>query len=107
MHGTDFQQRNGKRGDMKKDGIHEAHALRQAPRAVAILLGASFGLAGTLPLDGRAAPYGANPIAVPTTIQAEQFDRGGEGVGYHDRSPGNAGKQFRPDEDVDIISTAN
>jgi hypothetical protein len=41
---------------------------------------------------------------VPAVIEAEQFDRGGAGVGYLDRVAGNAGGQFRPTEDVDIIA---
>src|SRR5882672_5937597 len=48
-------------------------------------------------------PYSGTPIAVPGTIAAENFDRGGEGVGYHDKVKGNAGGQFRTSEDVDII----
>ena len=40
---------------------------------------------------------------MPATIPAERFDLGGEGVAYHDKVPGNAGGQFRPTEDVDII----
>jgi hypothetical protein len=50
-------------------------------------------------------PYSGTPIAVPATIRAELFDRGGEGVAYHDQVPGNAGGQFRPEEDVDIIAS--
>jgi hypothetical protein len=34
-------------------------------------------------------------------IQAEDFDLGGEGVAYHDTSPGNNGNAYR-DENVDI-----
>ena len=49
-------------------------------------------------------PFSGQPFAVPGLIQAEDFDRGGEGVAYHDNVPGNAGGLYRPDEDVDIIS---
>ena len=49
-------------------------------------------------------PFPGHPFAVPGMIQAEDFDRGGEGVAYHDNVPGNAGGLYRPDEDVDIIS---
>ena len=34
-------------------------------------------------------------------IEAEDYRVGGEGVGYHDSSPGNSGGQYRTD-DVDI-----
>ena len=36
--------------------------------------------------------------------QAEDFDRGGEGVAYHDAAAGNAGGQYRTGEDVDIYT---
>ena len=44
--------------------------------------------------------------ALPATIQAENFDRGGEGVGYHDTTAGNSGGQLRTSEAVDIVSTS-
>ena len=44
--------------------------------------------------------------SLPATIQAENFDRGGEGVGYHDTTSGNSGGQMRVSEGVDIISAA-
>jgi hypothetical protein len=50
------------------------------------------------------APYSGSPLAAPGTIQAENFDRGGEGVAYHDNVAGNAGGQYRTSEDVDIIA---
>jgi chitodextrinase len=49
-------------------------------------------------------PYPGTPFAVPGTIQAEDFDLGGEGVAYHDAVVGNAGGLYRSSEDVDIIS---
>ena len=49
-----------------------------------------------------ASPYAAEPAAVPGTIEAERFDRGGEGVGYHEVTPDNYLGQFRPYEGVDI-----
>lgn len=51
----------------------------------------------------RQAPFGTTPAAAPGTFQAEDFDRGGEGVAYHDAVPGNAGGLYRTSEDVDII----
>jgi glucosylceramidase len=41
------------------------------------------------------------PAAIPGTLGAETFDNGGEGVAYHDTTPGNSGGAFR-DTDVDI-----
>lgn len=36
-------------------------------------------------------PYLGDPAVIPGTIEAEAFDHGGEGVGYHETSPGNSG----------------
>jgi hypothetical protein len=48
-------------------------------------------------------PYSGTPAAIPGTIQAEDFDLGGEGIAYHDTTASNAGGQYRPSEDVDIF----
>jgi hypothetical protein len=52
-------------------------------------------------------PYSGTPVSVPATIEAENFDRGGEGVAYHDNVRGNAGGQYRTGEDVDIIVSSD
>jgi hypothetical protein len=46
-------------------------------------------------------PFSGSPIALPGTIQAENYDRGGEGVAYHDTTSGNSGSVYRTD-DVDL-----
>jgi IgA Peptidase M64/Carbohydrate binding module (family 6) len=51
-------------------------------------------------------PFGGTPRPVPGTIQAEDFDDGGEGVAYHDTTTSNAGGEYR-DTDVDIARTAD
>ena len=48
-------------------------------------------------------PYSGTPIAIPGSLEAENFDFGGEGVAYHDNTPGNQGGQYRLSEDVDLI----
>jgi len=45
--------------------------------------------------------------ALPGRVEAEDFDIGGEGVAYHDLTPGNAGGVYRTDVDVDIRASAN
>ena len=50
---------------------------------------------------GASTPYSGVPMAIPGTIQNEDFDNGAEGDAYHDDSPGNAGGQYRS-TDVDI-----
>ncbi|HYF61444.1 MAG TPA: carbohydrate-binding protein, partial [Herpetosiphonaceae bacterium] len=47
-------------------------------------------------------PYGGTARAIPGTIQAEDFDTGGEGVAYHDTEAANQGGQYRAGDGVDI-----
>src|SRR6266705_1945401 len=60
------------------------------------------GTGGTIPT-----PYTGTPIAVPGSFEAENFDLGGEGVAYHDNTPGNQGGNYRLTEDVDIIVSSD
>ena len=70
---------------------------------------AAFGLCAALVwLTLRAAasaaapsPFHGSPVAVPGTIESEDFDHGGEATAYHDLSPGNEGGGYRQ-TDVDI-----
>ncbi|MDO8469716.1 MAG: immunoglobulin domain-containing protein [bacterium] len=55
---------------------------------------------------GTQTPYGGTPAPIPGTIQAENFDEGGEGVAYHDVNTSNQGGQFRT-TGVDIESTSD
>lgn len=48
-------------------------------------------------------PYGGSAAAVPGTIEAENFDEGGEQEAYHDQDAGNNGGEHRT-TDVDIRS---
>lgn len=52
-------------------------------------------------------PYGGTPAALPGHIDAVRFDYGGQNVAYKDNVPGNAGGQFRPYVDVDIVGTTD
>ena len=47
-------------------------------------------------------PYLGTAAAIPGTIQAENFDLGGEGFAYHDADTANSGKAYRTSEGVDI-----
>jgi uncharacterized delta-60 repeat protein len=49
---------------------------------------------------------GADSTPFPNLVDAEDFDLGGEGVGYHDTEPQNLGGQYRPSEGVDIESAS-
>jgi lysophospholipase L1-like esterase len=49
------------------------------------------------------APFGGTPAAIPGTIQIENYDLGGEGVGYHDSDAVNSGGRYRTDGvDVEV-----
>jgi hypothetical protein len=65
-----------------------------------------YGLRSTTPPPAGATPYGGTPAALPGTIQAENFDDGGEGAAYHDGSSGNDGGAYRA-TDVDIESSSD
>lgn len=44
------------------------------------------------------------PFQVPGTVEAEDFDKGGEGLSYHDMDNKNIAGAYRPDEGVDIYA---
>ena len=53
-------------------------------------------------------PFGGTPAAVPGTIQAENFDNGGQNVGYFDTTSGNSlPAGYRSGTDVDIESSSD
>jgi hypothetical protein len=51
-------------------------------------------------------PFGGTPWPVPGTIQAENFDDGGEGSAYHDTTSGNNGGVYRT-TGVDLEATSD
>ena len=51
---------------------------------------------------GNGTPYTGTAVMVPALIQAENYDKGGEGVAYHDMDVNNVGLAFRPNEGVDL-----
>jgi hypothetical protein len=52
-------------------------------------------------------PFNGVPFRPNDTIQAEDFDNGGEGVAYHDTESQNIGGAYRPNEGVDIQPTTD
>jgi phosphatidylserine/phosphatidylglycerophosphate/cardiolipin synthase-like enzyme len=54
---------------------------------------------------GGLSPFSGTPVALPGTVNAANFDNGGEGVAYHDTSAGNSGGQYRS-TDVDIEASS-
>ena len=79
---------------------------RETAKRTAILacaLGALF--APRLAAGAGPTPYGGSPIALPGTIQAANYDIGGEGVAYHDATSGNSGGAYRQDN-VDVQTSS-
>ena len=61
----------------------------------------------TQPPSGDGSPFGGTPRAVPGTIQAEDYNTGGQGVAFNDTDTTNNGGQYRPSEAVDIQATTD
>jgi hypothetical protein len=51
--------------------------------------------------------YGGSPWPIPGTVQAEDYDVGGEGVAYHDTDDVNQGGEYRTDEGVDVEQSSD
>ncbi len=52
-------------------------------------------------------PYGGTPSQVPGTIEAENYDLGGQGNAYYDTDVQNNGGMYRPLDGVDIESCSD
>jgi hypothetical protein len=51
---------------------------------------------------GNGTPYSGTALSIPGRLEAERYDRGGQGVAYFDVDTNNIGLAFRPTEGVDI-----
>ena len=76
------------------------------------VLTAIIGASLALTMTGRAvaqteAPYGGTPWPVPGTIQVENFDTGGQNIGYFTSDNTNHGNQYRTSEGVSIEATTD
>jgi len=56
-----------------------------------------FRSAASAPPPAGSTPYTGTAIALPGRIEAENYDRGGEGVAYHDATPTNPDGVYRND----------
>lgn len=60
--------------------------------------GSSNGGGSTVPpVNVEAGPYNGSPASIPGTIEAEEYDFGGQGVAYNDKDEENRGEAFRND----------
>jgi peptidoglycan/xylan/chitin deacetylase (PgdA/CDA1 family) len=62
---------------------------------------------GTTPPTCTQTPFGGAARAIPGTVQAEDFDNGGNDCGYLDTTTGNNGASYRTTESVDIQATGD
>ena len=58
------------------------------------------------PPPNGSTPYTGTPVALPGTVQFENYDAGGEGVAYHDTTSGNTGGVYRSNS-VDLQTTTD
>ena len=63
----------------------------------------------TLNVNPKREPFaGGKPINIPGTLQAEYYDKGGEGAAYHDGEAENRGDaNYRTNDGVDIVNGNN
>ncbi|HWP99702.1 MAG TPA: carbohydrate-binding protein, partial [Vicinamibacterales bacterium] len=57
-------------------------------------------------VSAATSPFTGTPVGLPGTVEAENFDHGGQGVAYYDHTAGNAGGAYRA-TDVDIAAAAD
>jgi hypothetical protein len=56
----------------------------------------------SVPAAYAGTPYTGTAVSLPGTVDAVNYDKGGEGVAYHDTDSTNDGGQYRLSEGVDI-----
>jgi len=67
-----------------------------------------FSGSGIPPVSGNGSPFGSSPIAIPGTLQGEDFNRGGQGIAYSDTGSSNVGSSnYRPGEGVDLYASTS
>ncbi|HEX3960495.1 MAG TPA: carbohydrate-binding protein, partial [Trebonia sp.] len=79
--------------------------------AIAVAALSALALAGANSASSAAhaateGPYGGTAAAVPGTVQAENYDTGGQGVAYNVTSVNGSGNGYRPDG-VDLEATTD
>ena len=58
--------------------------------------------------ENRLQPFTGTPLAIPGTIEAEDYDTGGQDVAWFDTTPGNQGGAYREDDvDIENSTTGN
>ena len=63
--------------------------------------------AGSPPPPAASTPFTGTPAPVPGTVQAENFDNGGQSLAYFDTTSANSGGIYRPNEGVDLEASGD
>ena len=71
------------------------------------LAAALLALAAAPHLAHAESPYGGTPWPVPGTIQAEDFDNGGQNVSYYNPDGANIYGQYRPKAKISIEASTD
>ena len=78
---------------------------KYALKAIAYSNGKSYERQGSFTAYPPRSTYASQPLSLPGTLQAELYDKGGDGVTYHDNDSQNQGDaSFRTSEGVDIVT---
>lgn len=78
---------------------------KYALKAIAYSDGKSYERQGSFTAYPPRSTYASQPLSLPGTLQAELYDKGGDGVTYHDNDSQNQGDAgFRTSEGVDIVT---
>lgn len=91
-------------GDLHVDGAIDAPIIQQQPTTIASLESKVASLmAQVAALVSATGSHGIIPHTIPGRIEAEDYDAGGQGIGYYDTTPGNEqGFSVYRNDDVDI-----
>lgn len=91
----------------REDGVEIDQIVLSATKYLSTAPGAETNDSTIVPVStdgggsGALTPFKGTPIALPGTVNAADFDNGGQGVAHFDTTTGNSGGVYR-DSDVDI-----
>jgi hypothetical protein len=108
MYFVSFTRTGGSPGHRRRAGRRVTRLIRaQVTVALAALLGMFVLVSGqSSAFAATRAPYGGTPAAVPGTVQAENYDTGGQGVAYNVTSVNGSANSYRSDG-VDLEATTD
>src|SRR5579864_2724268 len=90
----------------RRGGPHRGRSALMA-LAVAVIAALAMTGGGRMPAYGATqGPFGGTPAAVPGTVQAANYDTGGQGVAYSVASANGSANSYRSDG-VDLETTAD